>query len=326
MAAEAYFHKSIISVNAYLCQLKQNKKRVNRSLQFFAFFFYNLPMIIDCHTHIFSPDVIEHRFDYASRDTCFAELYGNPKAKMVTAEKLIEEMDKAGVDKSVVLNIGWRSIDLCYVTNDYIMEAAAKYPARLVPFCSVPQLCAPESIAEVERCVKGGIKGIGELRPDIEVDLIDEYGIAYIGEFLKTNKLTLLVHATEPVGHDYPGKDLVTPAVLETFIGQLPGVNIICAHWGGGLPFYTLMPEVKKAFARVYYDSAASPFLYTPAVYGAVAGLAGKDRILFGSDYPLISQKRQLDEINAIDMNAADKELLLGGNVAKLLGIKAGKK
>jgi predicted TIM-barrel fold metal-dependent hydrolase len=135
---------------------------------------------------------------------------------------------------------------------------------------------------------------------------------------MKTNKLPLLVHSTEPVGHDYPGKDLVTPAVLETFIGQLPGVTVICAHWGGGLPFYTLMPEVKKAFAHVYYDSAASPFLYNSQVYGAVATLAGKDKVLFGSDYPLISQKRQLDEINALEMDAADKELLLGGNAAKL--------
>lgn len=282
-------------------------------------------MIIDCHTHIFPPEVIENRFDYASRDPCFAGLYGNPKAKMVTAEKLIEEMDKAGVDKSVVLNIGWRSIELCYATNDYILEAAAKYSGRLIPFCSVPQLCSPDSITEIDRCVKGGAKGVGELRPDIELDLMDEYGVAYLVDYMKTNKLTLLVHSTEPVGHDYPGKDLVTPAVLETFICQLPGVNIICAHWGGGLPFYTLMPEVKKAFARVYYDSAASPFLYTPAVYGAVANLAGKDKVLFGSDYPLISQKRQLDEINALEMDGADKELLLGGNAAKLLGIKAEK-
>lgn len=275
-------------------------------------------MIIDCHTHIFSPELIKNRFDYASRDTCFAELYGNPKAKMVSAEKLIDDMDKAGVDKSVVLNIGWRSIDLCYVTNNYILEAAAKYPSRLIPFCAVPQLCTPESIAEIDRCVKGGVKGIGELRPDIELDLMDEYGVAYLAEYLKTNKLSLLVHSTEPVGHDYPGKDLVTPAVLETFIGQLPGVNIICAHWGGGLPFYTLMPEVKKTLAHVYYDSAASPFLYNSNVYAAVAGLAGKDRILFGTDYPLISQKRQLDEINALEMDAADKALLLGGNAAKL--------
>jgi predicted TIM-barrel fold metal-dependent hydrolase len=148
--------------------------------------------------------------------------------------------------------------------------------------------------------------------------------VAYLAGILKTHKIPLLLHASEPVGHDYPGKGLVTPAVLEMFIGQLPGVNIICAHWGGGLPFYSLMPDVKKTLANVYYDSAASPFLYTPAVYGAVAALAGNDRVLFGSDFPLINLRRGLDEINSLEMKAADRDLLMGGNAAKLLGIKAG--
>ena len=133
------------------------------------------------------------------------------------------------------------------------------------------------------------------------------------------------MHASEPVGHDYPGKGLVTPVVLEVLLNGLAGINIICAHWGGGLPFYNLMPEVKKILSRVYFDSAASPYLYSPAVYETVARLVGIDKILFGSDYPLMPQKRLLDEINALNMNTEDKDKLLSGNAAKLLGIKTGK-
>jgi uncharacterized protein len=279
-------------------------------------------MIIDTHTHIFPPEVIKERSDYVHRDPCFAELYDSPKAKMITAEKLIESMDEAGIDVSVVLNIGWRSLGLCAMTNNYIMESVAKYPGRLVGFCAVPQLSALESIAEIQRCLAGGIKGVGEVRPDIETDLFDEYGTGYFLQFMKENKLTLLTHASEPVGHDYSGKGLVTPAALELLISLLPGVNIICAHWGGGLPLYTLMPEVKKTLARVYYDSAASPFLYSPAVYKTVSSLAGSDRVLFGSDYPLMPQKKLLDEINAQGLSAEDKDALLYKNAAKLLGIK----
>jgi len=294
-------------------------------LQFFRSFSYNLPVIIDCHTHIFPPAVIEQRADFAGRDPCFAGLYSNPKAKMITAEKLIESMDKAGIDMSAVLNIGWRSLELCAMTNDYIMEAVAKHPKRLIGFCSVPQLSSFESVAEIERCVRGGIKGVGEIRPDIELDLSDEYGKGHFLEVMKNNKLTLLVHSSEPVGHEYAGKDLITPAVLEILVSQLPGINIICAHWGGGLPFYNLMPEVKKTLSRVYYDSAASPFLYSPQVYKEVAALAGADKIIFGSDYPVIDQQRVLNQIKALDMSAPDKEMLLYGNAAKLFGIKTSK-
>lgn len=282
-------------------------------------------MIIDCHTHIFPPDVIENRVVFLNRDPCFAGLYANPEAKMITAEKLIESMDEAGIAMSAVLNIGWRSLELCAMTNDYIMEAVAKYPKRLTGFCSVPQLSSIESVTEIERCVKGGIKGVGEIRPDIELDLMNEYGTAYFIEVMKNNKLTLLVHSSEPVGHDYAGKGLITPAVLEILVSQLPGVSIICAHWGGGLPFYTLMPDVKKLLSHVYYDSAASPFLYSPPIYKAVAALAGADKILFGSDYPVIDQQRVISQINASDLSAQDKELMLSGNAARLFGIKTGK-
>lgn len=294
-------------------------------MQSFIIFTYNLPVIIDCHTHIFPPAVIEQRADFVSRDPCFAELYANPKAKMITAEQLIESMDEAGIDMSVALNIGWRSLELCTVTNDYIMEVVAKYPRRLIGFCAVPQLSSFESVAEIERCVRGGIKGVGEIRPDIELDLSDEYGKGYFLEVMKNNKLILLVHSSEPVGHEYAGKDLITPAVLEILVSRLLGINIICAHWGGGLPFYNLMPEVKKTLSRVCYDSAASPFLYSPQVYKEVAALAGADKILFGSDYPVIDQQRVLNQIKALDMSAPDKEMLLYGNAAKLFDIKTSK-
>ena len=52
-------------------------------------------MIIDVHTHIFPPDVIERREMFAKRDSSFDFIYGNPKARMVTHDALVEEMDEA---------------------------------------------------------------------------------------------------------------------------------------------------------------------------------------------------------------------------------------
>src|SRR5947199_68154 len=61
----------------------------------------------------------------------------------------------------------------------------------------------------------------------------------------RTHHLALLFHASEPVGHVYPGKRGGEPGSLYRFIAANPDVRIICAHWGGGLPFYALMPEVR---------------------------------------------------------------------------------
>jgi hypothetical protein len=133
--------------------------------------------------------------------------------------------------------------------------------------------------------------------------------------------MPVVVHASEPVGHLYPGKGLTTPDRVYRFIENFPENIIICAHWGGGLPFYALMPEVPEVMKNVYFDSAASPFLYRPEVFAAVAGLAGADKVLFGTDYPLIGQRRLLKQVEASDLDASAQQAILGGNAARLLGL-----
>jgi predicted TIM-barrel fold metal-dependent hydrolase len=277
-------------------------------------------MIIDFHTHIFAPRINENRGNYIDRDPCFAALYSNKKAKLATAEELIESMDRDGVDISVVVNIGWSSHELCVETNDYILESVSRYPDRLVGFCAVQPNSTNETLKEVERCVKGGAKGIGELRPDTQqIDLNDEKVTGPFAEALLKHSLILLVHASEPAGHQYPGKGTVTPETLYPFIATYPDITVVCAHWGGGLPFYELMPEVRKALKNTYYDTAASPFLYSPRIYRQISRLVGAEKILFGSDYPLLSQERLIKEIRASDLSEDEKGLVLSENARNLL-------
>ena len=142
-----------------------------------------------------------------------------------------------------------------------------------------------------------------------------------LADVLKKRNMILLTHSSEPAGHTYPGKGAVTPQTLYPFIAANPGLKIVCAHWGGGLPFYALMPEVKKALADVYFDSAASPFLYSPQIYKQVSELVGADKILFGSDYPLMAQSRVIKEIKAAGLPTETEDKILGGNARRLLGL-----
>jgi hypothetical protein len=280
-------------------------------------------MIIDFHTHVFPPQIKGNRNKYIKRDPCFALLYSDPNSKMATADELIASMDEAGVDISVILNIGWTTHELCVETNDYIIESVSRYPRRLVGFCAIQPQSPQAAVAEIERCAKAGIRGVGEIRPDIQLfDLTNEVAMEPFVEALRKYKLILLIHASEPVGHNYPGKGGITPDILYPFIASFPDLTIVCAHWGGGLPFYALMPEVKKAMANVFFDTAASPFLYTPQIYNQVIQLVGEDKILFGSDHPLLAQGRLLKEVRALDLAEEIKELILSGNAQRLLGIR----
>jgi len=279
-------------------------------------------MIVDFHTHVFSRRVKENRGKYVESDPCFALLYSSDKAELATADELITSMDSDGVDISVILNGGWATHELCVETNDYILESVARYPKRLIGFCTVQPQSLEAAIAEIERCVRGGAKGVGEIRPDMQLlDITEPEIIEPFIEVIRENNLILLTHASEPVGHQYQGKGSITPGLLYDLITRFPDITLVCAHWGGGLPFYALMPEVKEAMSNVYFDSAASPYLYDAQVYNRVIDLIGAEKILFGSDYPLLTQNGLLKEIDSLDLPLETKDLILSGNARRLLGI-----
>jgi uncharacterized protein len=277
-------------------------------------------MVIDFHTHIVPPAIKHNRGKYTHTDRAFASIYSDPKSKLATAEELIASMDKDGVDMSVVLNYGWETHTLCAQINDYILESVARYPKRLVGFCSAAPAEGQVAVKELERCIRGGAKGFGELRLDTQ---LPEDGwlemIRPFAELIIEKNLFLLAHSSDPIGRAHPGKGEVTPDLLYSLATTFPDLKIICAHWGGGLPFYALMLEVKAALKNVYFDSAASPFIYTSEIYGQVAQLVGADKILFGSDYPLIPQRCFLKEIAGLNLPEAMKRKILSGNAKRLL-------
>jgi uncharacterized protein len=278
-------------------------------------------MIIDFHTHIFSHEIIRNRELYLKKDPLFALLYSDPRAKLAAAEDLIGAMDDQGIDIAVAQNIAWSTPELCKQANDYIMESISRFPQRLIGFGMV-MLDSPESaLPEIERLAKNGIRGIGEIRPGRQFPA-GLFEIRPVIEGLVEHNLILATHSSEPVGHGYAGKGDITPQSLYPLIEAYPALKIVCAHWGGGLPFYALMPEVKRAMAQVYFDSAASPYLYDPQVYRQTISLAGEDKVLFGSDYPLLKPKRLLAEIEGLGLPAEIKNKLLYDNARKLLGLK----
>ena len=109
------------------------------------------------------------------------------------------------------------------------------------------------------------------------------------------------------------------------FASRHPDLDLIYAHWGGGLPFYELMPDVRKALAKVRYDCSASPYLYSPDVYRVVLDAVGREKILFGSDFPLISPERYMEEMAGLGLADEDRSAIMGGNAAVLLGLRPDK-
>ncbi len=277
-------------------------------------------MIVDFHTHLLPASFHERRADIAARDATFGTLFGGG-GSMASADGLIAAMDESGVDFSVVLGFGWCDRDVAREANDCLLDAAARYPSRIAAFCSVHPGWGDDALREVERCADAGALGIGELHPTSQgIDLATDESFVPLARLAAERGLLINVHGSEPVGHIYPGKGSTTPERLIAIVERFPDVRWVFAHWGGGLPFYALMPEVRAALANTYFDSAVSPFLYDAKVFDVATRAVGADHILFGSDYPLLPASRVADQARST-LDAATAEAVLGGNALRLLGL-----
>ena len=279
-------------------------------------------MIVDAHCHILPPSFAKRRRELAARDDTFASILADPGARIADAPTLLCAMARDGVDHAVAMGMGWTDHQVAVEANNYIIDAVSAHPDKLTGFASVNPAWGESAVEEAQRCAAAGLRGIGELHPDTQgIDITDAAAMTPLMDLARSLDLPLLLHCSEPVGHQYPGKGRTTPDKVWRLIENFPDNTIICAHWGGGLPFYALMPEVGAALGNVYFDSAASPFLYGPGVYRAVADIAGPDRILIASDYPLMRQSRPLSELAGEPLSECHRRSILGGNAARLLGL-----
>ncbi|MFM9108953.1 MAG: amidohydrolase family protein [Chloroflexota bacterium] len=279
--------------------------------------------VIDSHVHVFSPGVMEDRDRACVAEPWFRDLYADPAARLASPEDLLAAMDGAGVAFAVAAGFPWRDIGRARSENDFLAETCAGSGGRIRWLANVPPLAGEAAAAEADRCFALGAAGVGELNADAQgFDLADSRLLAPLAAACVSAGRPAMLHASEPLGHRYPGKGSATPDRLLALVSAFPDLPIVLAHWGGGLPFYELMPEVAEACARVVYDTAASTYLYRPGVFRAVLDIAGPERVLWGSDFPVLGMGRFLRRTTERSGVRVDElPALLSGNARRVYGI-----
>ncbi|MBU1341279.1 MAG: amidohydrolase family protein [Proteobacteria bacterium] len=277
-------------------------------------------MIIDSHTHIFPEQVKQDRSRYFENEPEFKLLYQSSKAAISNIVELMESMDTHQVDISVICGFPWRNPEYTRQNNDVIIESVQKYPTRIKGLACFDATW--EGAAhETQRCIDAGLCGAGELA--FYLSGIDKTALACLDpvmEVLRDNGgLPCMIHTNEPVGHPYPGKTPVTLEQIYSLAKTFPDNKIILAHWGGGIFFYNIMKkETKDVFKNIWYDTAASLFLYDPQIYDLAATAGIMEKVLFGTDFPLLKPDRYYKDMDNSNITPLQKQQVLGENAAVL--------
>jgi len=294
--------------------------------------------IWDSHVHLFPEEVYRNWEKYAARDSWFALLTKTPEngkgteEAWATVDEALDCADQAGIHGLVMQGWYWNDPGLMTLHNDYMADARRRHPDRLAAFASInPKFGESAAVAEIERCRAMGFSGIGELGPGGNgYDFLDPDFVSVL-ECADHYGLPVCIHCGEPVGHAYAGRDTTSLAPLPDLARRFPNLKLILAHLGGGLPFYAMNPKLGGDMNNVYYDTAANPLLYAIRSIKAVISMVGADKLLYGSDFPLLlypSRNRKMDFsmfLTDIRENAAlsqaELDLFLSDNFRSLLSL-----
>ena len=253
-------------------------------------------------------------------DPGFKILYSSKTSVIIDHSGLGEYILSGKLSGAAAMSFPWDGDKHCLQQNDYMAFVAEKN--NIYPFGMIP-LSGSKSVRAYAGEIKSqGLYGIGEIA--FYNGGMTESNIKYLREVLEASvefSLPVCLHLNEPVGHQYPGKYDPSLSIVYELIKSVPGAVVILSHWGGGMLFYELMPEVRETLKNVYYDTAASPYLYRSEIYSTALNIIGADKIIFGSDYPLLGAERYMKSIESEIISQEDRDKVSGRNAKRILGI-----
>jgi predicted TIM-barrel fold metal-dependent hydrolase len=289
--------------------------------------------IVDAHIHMYPPEV-------ARNPAAWGEAHGEPAWTACVAptgrrsiqgwsdpDALIADMDEAGVGACIMLGWYWERQETCDLQNGWYVDWIRRHPGRLIGFAAVQPSGGRASIDALERALDCGLCGIGELLPAGLGSFVGDTWWRRVFDVAAARRLPVTLHATDPQAGPAAGPP-TPPADIVRLAREFSEVPIILAHWGGGLAFRASAAEDGPLPPNLYFDTAASPLLYDSSVFRRALDLVGADRIIFGSDYPLILYPREgrkpgflrfLGEIAGAALTDGEREAILGANIRRLL-------
>lgn len=263
-------------------------------------------MIIDAHCHVW-PDHIAAQV-LAGRPSGLDPRFDG------TLTGLIATMDDAGVDMGLALGVAAVARTVAR-TNEFIGTVPRD---RLIPFGTVhPELSIEDNLRHLR---DNGIRGV-KLHPLFQELDFNSPQVAELIAALAEDGVTIITHVG--AGGDDDANRRGNPAALRAIIDANPGIRLMACHYGG----YHRLEEAREHLigSPIYLETSWPPTMaeLEPDLVRAIIEDHGADRIVFGSDWPMASPKDEIAAIRNLGLSAEDEAAILGGNIARLLGIEA---
>jgi hypothetical protein len=211
--------------------------------------------------------------------------------------------------------------------NDLIGQAVIDHPDVFIPFAGIDPHKGDRAIAEIRRChAEFGIKGIGELNPARQKFFPNDEAFYPIWETCQDLGIVVMFHmgfagagAGKPGGMGYKLDAVRAIPYLDDVAADFPELQVIHAH--PGWPFHHEALAACWHKSNFWIDLSGFAPRYFPEEVVRYANSVIQDRVLFGTDWPVIGIDRWLTEFEGLDMKPEVRSKILLGNARRLLGL-----
>jgi predicted TIM-barrel fold metal-dependent hydrolase len=224
------------------------------------------------------------------------------KGIRLSEKEFVSALDRFGIDKAMVCTPFFLLTD--YVLgNDRTLKLMKKYPDRILGFATLNPLFEKETISELERCVREGMKGI-KLHCDLSQVPYDNPLTFPVVEKAVEFDIPLFLHT---------GEDSISQT--QYLARKYPEATFILAHIGNTA--WHQMCDFARDQKNVVLCLSGGIF-ERDFLRKAVAE-AGDDRVVFGSDFVFINPAANLGIVNSSGLSRKSKEKILGENIRRIL-------
>ena len=223
-------------------------------------------------------------------------------------DEMLRAMDAVGIDQSCLFNIFHPD---GRTGNDLTARFVARHPDRLIGFAYVSPLVPDTMASELERAVDHlGMRAI-KIYPSYTPFPLDDPVWDPVYDFAHRRGLAIITHTgIEPT---------TAPRFLSQVAPRFPGARFVAGHAGNVEPFRAQAIRAARTCPNVFLETCSS--FRSPGVVEELVKKAGAERVLYGSDTPLMDPRCQIGKILTADISDQAKRQLLGENACRLLGI-----
>jgi predicted TIM-barrel fold metal-dependent hydrolase len=279
---------------------------------------------IDAVVNIWTPEALSHRPDWTD-DFFIGKVKGKHDAGGVSLEKMIDDMDEAGIEYGFLIaaKTGRPGLPGCYhMPPEVVANAVEKYPNRFFGLVGVDPYQGMKGVKALEDAVKSmGFIGAHLYPHWFELAPNNAKYYPYYAKCIELDiPIQMQVGQSLVYAKDNPCRSVGRPIYLDDIACDLPELKLIGSHVG--IPWHDEMIAMAWKHENVHICTDAHSPKYWPESVWKYLNSYGQNKVIFGTDFPVLRFKRTRDEVEERDLKPQARVNFLRNNAIKLYGLE----